>query len=308
MPEKDQLEGPLDGGDGASEKKRTSSTDKPRKTQEQTVASAAGTDSSPKKVRATREDKGIPRLEPRDLIILRWMLQMYAVRFDQLQVLLARHSPKQEELTDPEHVSPSTVRTHLRRWKALGLVTYKKILADKDNPLWCWLTPHGLNYLAFEEDEQGKSIVYSYYLPKPRELTHLYLINQARLYIERYYPAYIFKSERQLRREQSVRPKAIKQRHLTDGLIYRPDGKAIALEVERWDKAGSRLKDILQELAQTYHRTWYFVSKPARTAVTKAHAHLPESLRSRIQILSAEAKLLGLPSKKEDQEEEAVEE
>lgn len=268
---------------------------------------ALGRVDHPKKARTTREDKGIPRLEPRDLIVLRWILQMYAVRFDELQVLLARHSPKQKELTDPEHVSPSTVRTHLRRWKALGLVMYKKILADKDNPLWCWLTPHGLTYLAFEEDEQGRAMVYSYYLPKPRELTHLYLINQARLYIERYYPAYTFKSERQLRREQSARPKAIKQRHLTDGLIYRPDGNAIALEVERWDKAGTRLKDILQELAQTYHRTWYFVSKQARTAVTKAHAHLPESLRPRIQILSSEVKLLGQSVKGEEQERDIAE-
>ncbi len=287
-------------------RKRTSSSRAKKKSQGDAAPDDLG---KKKKARATREDKGIPRLEERDLIVLRWILQMYAVRFDQLQVLLARHSPKQDELTDPEHVSPSTVRTHLRRWKALGLVMYKKILYAKEDPLWCWLTPYGLDYLAFEEDENGNPVVYSYYLPKPRELPHIFLINQARLYIERYYPTYTFKSERQLRREQNARPKAIKQRHFTDGLIFRPDdGRAIALEVERWDKAGARLKDILQELAQTYHRTWYFVSKTARTAVMKAYEQLPKGQRKRIQILSAEVKLLGLAPAQEVEQEEVSEE
>jgi hypothetical protein len=285
-------------------RKRTSAS-RAKKGQEDNAAPDAPGEK--KNVRATREDKGIPRLEERDLIVLRWVLQMYAVRFDQLQVLLARHSPKKEELADPEHVSPSTVRTHLRRWKALGLVVYKKILADKDNPLWCWITPYGLKFLA-EEDQHGEAIIYTYYAPKEKDLKHLYLINQARLYIERSYPEYTFKSERQLRREQSARPKAIKQKHFTDGLVYRPDGRAIALEVERWDKGAERLEGILQELARSYHRTWYFVSKKARTAVKKAYAKLPEEERRRIQVLSSEVKLLGQPAEEEDQMGEVTEE
>jgi len=255
-----------------------------------------------KKKRAPREDKGIPRLEERDLIVLRWILQMYAVRFDQLQVLLARHSPKKEELVDPEHVSPSTVRTHLRRWKALKLVEYTKILASKDEPLWCWISSYGLQYLAHEEDEQGKTIIYSYFLPKPNyHLPHIYLINQARLLIEQQYPGYSWRSERQLLKQQAARPKAIKQKHITDGLIYRPDGRAIALEVERWDKSEKRLDEILPELAQTYHRVWYFVSKEARTAVMKAREKLPEEERKRIQVLSSEAKLRGRQEKGDEE-------
>jgi len=279
------------------EKKRQRSTGKRTKEQE----AAGGLDDHPKKVRATRQDKGTPRLEKRDIIVLRWIMQMYIVRFDQLQVLLARHSPVKEELVDPEHVSPSTVRTHLRRWKTLGLVRYKKILYEKEQPLFCWLTPYGLRYLA-EADEDGDGIVYSYYEPTLRDLHHMSLITQARLYIERQYPDYRFKSERQLRKEQQSRPKQIKRPHVTDGLVYRPDGRAIALEVERWDKAGPKLQRILQELAETYHRTWYFVSKDARTAVTKAHAHLPEPLRKRIQLLSSEVKLLGQPADEEQEE------
>lgn len=277
--------------------------------QGQVDASSSDEPRSPlKNSRATREDKGVPRLEERDLIVLRWVLQMYAVRFDQLQVLLARHSPKQGELADPEHVSPSTVRTHLRRWKKLGLVLYRKILAGKADPLWCWITPYGLRFLAFEEDQNGELITYTYYEPKDKELKHLYLINQARLYIEQSYPKYTFKSERQLRREQHARPKAIKQRHFTDGLIYRPDGRPIALEVERWDKAGERLHGILQELARTYHRTWYFMGRKARTAVKKAFAKLPEAEQKRIQLLSSEEKLLGLPPVKSTEPETEISE
>ena len=287
------------------EKKRTRS---PGNRQAKKNQEAEGLKAEPTKPRATREDKGIPRLEERDFIVLRWVLQMYAVRFDQLQRLLARHSPKKEELADPEHVSPSTVRTHLKRWKALGLVRYNKILANKDNPLWCWLTPYGLRFLAFEEDQNGDPVVYTYYEPREGDLKHLYLINQARLYIEQSYPSYTFKSERQLRREQSARPKAIKQRHFTDGLFFRPDGRPIALEVERWDKAATRLEKILAELAQTYHRTWYFVSTRANTAIRKAHAKLPEVEQRRIQILSSEVKLQGLPPKEAEPESEISEE
>ncbi len=256
-----------------------------------------------KKKRATRQDKGTPRLEPRDFIVLRWILQMYCVRFDQLQVLLALHSPKRKELVDREHVSPSTVRTHLLRWKALGLVRYKKILYAKEDPLWCWLTPYGLRCLAFEMDEDEQAIVYTYYEPKPRDLPHIFLINQARLYIEQQYPTYTFRSERQLRREQSARPKHIKKPHLTDGLFYRPDGRAIALEVERYDKAGTRLKSILEVLAARYHRTWYFVGKKARTAIAKALAQLPEEQQKRIQVLAVEEKLLGQPAGEDITEE-----
>ena len=136
----------------------------------------------------------------------------------------------------------------------------------------------------------------------------MYLINQARLYVEMYYPDYTFRSERQLRRDQSARPRAIKQRHITDGLFYRPDGRAIALEVERWDKAADKLPEILQQLAQNYHRTWYFVSKKARTAVTKAILKLPEQEQSRFQLLSSEVKLLGLPGEEKEQKDEIAEE
>ncbi len=296
---------------GEPEKKRTRRSRKQQLAEDQPSSPGEGLVVPPKKKkpRATRKDKGIPRLEERDLIVLRWMMHMYAVRFDQLQMLLARHSPKRNELQDPEHVSGSTVRTHLDRWDLMKLIEYKKIYAGKDDPLWCWLSPYGLRYLANEEDEDGKMIVYSYFLPKPNhDLTHIYLINQARLYIEQQYPSYTWRSERQLLKLQAARPKAIKQKHLTDALITRPDGRAIALEVERWDKAGSRLEAILHELAQTYHRTWYFVSKRAKTAVRKARAKLPEEERKRIQVLYSEVKLLGQPDDKEGTSEDLDEE
>ncbi len=294
--------------DSEPEKKRTRRSRKQQLAEDQPSSSGEGlVVPAKKKPRAMRKDKGTPRLEERDLIVLRWMMQMYAVRFDQLQVLLARHSPKKEELKDPEHVSASTVRTHLDRWDLLKLVEYKKIYAGKDDPLWCWLSPYGLRYLANEEDEHGTMIVYSYFLPKPnRDLTHIYLINQARLYIEQQYPDYTWRSERQLLKLQAARPKSIKQKHLTDALITRPDGRSIALEVERWDKAESRLDAIMHELAQTYHRTWYFVSKKARTAVLKARAKLPEEERKRIQVLFTEVKLLGQPDDSKDKSEDIV--
>jgi len=60
-------------------------------------------------------------------------------------------------------------------------------------------------------------------------------------------------------------------------------------------RIGYYITPIMQELAQTYHRTWYFVSKKARKAVLKARAKLPEEERKRIQVLFSEVKLLGQP-------------
>lgn len=234
--------------------------------------------------RVTRRDSGLPRLTPRDLLILWWIAQQYTIRIDQLQRLLARHS--EVKLEDPERVSLSTARTAIARWQRLGLVICKKILASKDDPAWIWLTPRGLQYL-----ETG----FSYYEPKPGALAHLHLINEARLYVEAQRPNDTWKSERQLRKEEEARPKHFKAPHRSDGLLVRQDGLAIAVEIERYDKGQDRLVEILQDLSAKYHRTWYFVAKPAMRVMQKALAELSEVQRVTIQVLSIEEKLLNQP-------------
>lgn len=232
--------------------------------------------------RTTRKDSGLPRLTPRDLLVLLWIAQQYAIRIDQLQHLLARLSGV--ELENPGRVSASTARTAIARWQRLGLVVCRKILASRDDPAWIWLTPRGLHYL-----ETG----FSYYEPKPGALAHLYLINQARLYVEAQRPDDTWKSERELRKEEEARPKHFKAPHRSDGLLLKPDGSAIAVEVERYDKGQSRLVEILRDLSSKYHRTWYFVAKSAMRVMNKALADLSEEQRQTIQILSIEEKLLG---------------
>ena len=44
--------------------------------------------SNEKKVRKQRSDKGTTKLSPRDIRCLRWIGEQYAIRFDQLQVLV----------------------------------------------------------------------------------------------------------------------------------------------------------------------------------------------------------------------------
>jgi hypothetical protein len=104
--------------------------------------------------RKPRRDRG-PRLTPRDPVMLRWMGEQYALRFDQIQRLLARFSTG--ALLTPGRVSESTARPTIDRWEMAGLVVSKKILADEQG--YCWVTlavrrPVGQDFLTLLDTNQ----------------------------------------------------------------------------------------------------------------------------------------------------------
>lgn len=137
--------------------------------------------------RKRRRDRG-PRLTPRDLAILRWMGEQYALRFDQLQRLLARYSTG--AMLTPGRVSESTARHTIDRWELAGLVVYKKILANE--PGYCWLTPAGLRTVG---------LPFRAWTPQPYSFAHIFQCAQARMLLTEQYPAWSWRSERWLRNE-----------------------------------------------------------------------------------------------------------
>lgn len=200
-------------------------------------------------------------LTPRDLTCLAWIALQYAIRFDQLQQLLFRHTPAQ----DRYKLKPGTDRLSLdrtyeiiNRWLALGLVE-KKIILHGDK-LWVWLTREGLRTVELSFNYSGT--------PSSVTLPHLYAINQVRLFVESKRPDDGWQSERQIRKEAPPLVHGETRPHTPDAILTNvKNGKITAIEVERSAKNDGELEDDLRELAVTYRSIWYFATKKTKRQV-----------------------------------------
>ena len=223
-------------------------------------ASGGGQNRQPRK---QRRDKGQIRLNPRDLEVLRWIGEQYAVRLDTLQVLLGRQA---QQKTNVENlITESSARRVLDRWKQEKLVAGRKILAGETE--WVWLTPHGLRHM---------DLPYKPKEPSVSQLLHLHLVNQIRLKAEiQYKELHYWCGERQLRHEHSHNPKF----HVPDGELIRTDSQVVAIEIERTLKTRSRIAEIVEQLDKQYGTVWYFVTPETHTAVKEATAYDPHKFR-----------------------------
>jgi hypothetical protein len=212
---------------------------------------------------------------------IRWIAEQGGAQFEQVQRLLARLSPNAEKLANPEHLSVQRTRKKKDRWRDDGLICYKTFEAKAKGVLWA--TRLGLEFAGLGD--------LRYYEPTLGSLHHLYYVNQARLYVEQQRPEDAWKSERLIRYEQPAFSAGKKVPHIPDALLQKPNGETIAIELELTPKKRERLLAILKELSTTYHRTWYFVARPAWATVEAALAQLPEYQRKRVQMLSVEEKL-----------------
>ena len=116
-------------------------------------------------VRPSRSDKGRMQWTERDRNALEWIGEQYAIRMDQLAVLLGRSA------TEPTQTSgilgEETVRKLVQRWKKAGLV--ERALLARGEPGWVWLTHEGLEQMELD---------YRLWEPKAQSLPHLYAINR----------------------------------------------------------------------------------------------------------------------------------
>lgn len=210
-----------------------------------------------------RADRGSPRLTARDLAVLTWIGQQYAVRIDTLRKLLGRQAGTGgRPVAEAGRIAPRNVRRVLARWQALQLVVYRKLLHHE--PGWVWLRHKGLR-------EMG--LPYRLYTPAAASLRHMHVVNELRVQLEaRYGPRLAWKSERQLRREVEQLPEGERQHiHVTDAEIT-VDGVGIGVEVELTQKSAKRLARILARLRNQYAAVWYFVTDATAPAVQRARA------------------------------------
>jgi hypothetical protein len=212
-----------------------------------------------KQPRKPRCDRGQIQLTERDLWVLRWIGEQYAVRLDHLQELLGQEAgrgAKQEG-----QISESAARLVVARWVRADLATWKKFMVNE--PFWVWLTPRGLRELE---------LPYKRYEPSLARLDHLCVINAVRLLLEEQLPDATWTSERTLRARLSYTKGGFLP-HLPDAELI-SGAETIGIEVELTPKKPQELRGILGELTNRYHQVWYYVTSETRQAVMAASKQL----------------------------------
>ncbi len=227
--------------------------------------------------RRPRTDTG-PRLIDRDLDALRWIAQQYAATVDHLAILLARLIEPGEYSQAPKEegrLTEKRVMAIIKRWEQLGLIEKKWIIHG--DPAWIWLTPEGLRLVAEDIGELRP------YTPTPAKLSHLYSVNQTRLFIEGKRPDAEWTGEREIRSNQKIEPG--KRPHTPDATVV-TNGRTIAVEIELTTKTYSRLDKILHELALNadYYTVWYFCKGRANTIIKNAIGNMREMYRGKFVV------------------------
>jgi len=219
-----------------------------------------------------------PQLTSRLEYALRFTGQQGALRFDQWQKLLGRLSTDSDRMKVAGILSEERTRKILRRWSDEEIYMYRVFHVREKG--WIWLTRKGLKYVGLN---------LRYYEPAPSSLPHLYALNEIRLLLGARYHNHVWKSERELRAEQSSQQKE----HLPDAEFLDVNGQHItALEVLLNVRSEARLQDMLYDFASDnrYHAIWYFVSKPVFGALTQALDKLSVKQQRRFAIYDLEGK------------------
>ena len=199
------------------------------------------------------------RLSDRDIEMLRWIGEQYAVSFDHLPTL--EHLITQKMPEDP-FLRYKGIHALTSRWLRGGLIEQEKIFARK--PMWVWLTAKGVKATGLD----AVSMV-----PSVARLQHIHAVNSVRLYVEK-------KLENQdirwiPEREANALRKIQKKTHLVDGEIEYPDDHRVAVEVELTQKDKTRLRSILRQLQRDYDSVLYYASNKCYTAVQNAIKEIP---------------------------------
>ena len=225
--------------------------------------------------RRERSDKGKVTITPRDAVVLTWLGAQYAVRLDQLQVLLGRRA--QAPTQADGLVSADTARRVVTRWAKAGWVEHRRVFHRQ--PEWVWLTRAGMQLAGLE---------YFAGQPSPVMLNHYRQVNRVRLSVEERHPAAGWTCER------ALKPQRQRQRdrdtHYADAEI-RIGEATVGLEVELSVKKAAQLTAIVAGLAREYRTVWYFVEpvKPnVLPGVRQAIGYLPPAEQRRFKLYSIE--------------------
>ena len=213
------------------------------------------------KVRKQRSDKGNIMATKRDLYCVKWIAEMYAARFDQIQKLLSRFPDKHKPFKAGALIAETTTKDQIARWVRAGWIEYKRFLADGRG--FAWVTKKGLALVELDE-------IYTARAPAPTRLNHIYAVNQIRLWMD--LQNFVWTSERRYRSQLEKGKKGETTGPIPDGVVMSTKYGKIAIEVELSPKKPTELLDKLINLvrasaldthtlryAATFPVVWFYV-------------------------------------------------
>jgi hypothetical protein len=228
----------------------------------------------PKKPRKPRVDKGTIQATNRDLIVLRWIAEQYAIRWDQAAELLSAYNDEGDRV-ERDLLSESRIRQIIdKRWIAAGWAA-KDYFLYGELP-YVWITAKGLRLLGLEEYYSKAAP------PAATRLSHIFAVNEARMKMKDL--GHDWQSERSYLAELGPKKKGAKLGPIPDGCVIFDEG-LVAVEVELSTKKPDDLEKKLRRAARNFLSVWVYVhTDETRNAVTKARAKLEEHYQRKVFI------------------------
>lgn len=226
-----------------------------------------------RRLRPVRRDAGQMRWTERDLAVLPWIAEQYAVRLDQLHTLLGRQLL--DTTREDRQATATTVRHCLERWRRAGVVQYSAFIVGE--PGWVWLTREGQCQAGLE---------YPCWMLERSRLDHLFASTQARLWVEAREPGTWWRSERAMCAEQPWVPagERLGQCPSAEGVS---EAQTVAVEVLPSWRQPLRVRTVLHHLLTIYPSgCWYFVAPCAQPGLARLLAELEPAQRRRVRLIA----------------------
>ena len=193
----------------------------------------------PLKLRKPRYDRGTVKANDRDILLLTWIAEQYAARFDTI-VDVARCHPGPG--ANPDGISVSAVRQVVDRWRRAGWVEHRQILAGE--PPWVWLSRAGLVAFGFTHYKAAP--------PALNRIRHIHALNCLRFDIQQEGEQWV--SERMIRSGLFTLPEMTAEtRHVPDAILLTTDGQ-IAIEMELTQKKPDEITRKMHALINAWNR------------------------------------------------------
>jgi hypothetical protein len=194
--------------------------------------------------RAVRADAGLIRATERDLRLLAWVGEQYAISIPQLAVLMGRS----------EHAA----RWLRARWQRAGWAEGRLVLIGR--PVFVWLTREG---------SRVASLSLKPWVPNAGSLAHIEAVNDVRLLVAARRPEAKWTSERDLPFRTAP---GVARAHRPDAVVTVEGGRRVAVEVELTLKSRARLERIVGQLLGEFDAVWYFAAPTPRRALDEIAA------------------------------------
>jgi hypothetical protein len=237
--------------------------------------------------RKTRSDKGQIMATLRDLFCIKWIAEMYAARFDQIQKLLSRYPDKRKPFKN-KLIAETTTKDMIARWQRAGWIEYKRVLAN--NRGYAWVTKKGLALVDLDQ------VFTTTRAPALTRLNHIYAVGQIRLWMDE--QGFEWTSERRFRSglEKTMTKKGSTIGPIPDAIVEHEKYGKVAIEVELTPKKPSDLASKLHQLLSatmtdsyktvyTFPVIWFYVpTEVMKTLIEKARLDLTDQDQKRISV------------------------